>query len=302
MSDRHPLAGVYAAALTPLNDDFSVSPAAELPFLSFLAARGCHGALLFGTTGEGPSFAPQERIEIMRAAVEIRKTLPDFRLLVGTGTPSLEETVQLTKAAFELGFDGVLSLPPYYYRQATDDGLFAWFDLLIRRAVPEGGNLFGYHFPGQAGIGLSLNLLVRLKDAHPQKFVGIKDSSGDAEFASALGTRFGPDLLVLTGSDRLCLHALKNQAGGAITAMSNLYSPLLRQVWDAYQQGHELFDTQEKLAVLNKLLGRYTPYPAILKSLLARQHGLQLGPVRPPLTPVSPQAIEACMQELSAVP
>lgn len=301
MSLVHPLAGVYAAALTPLNDDFSICPEAVLPFLSFLATRGCHGALLFGTTGEGPSFAPAERIEIWRAALEIRRVSPDFRLLAATGTPSLEETVHLTKTAYDLGFDGVLTLPPYYYRQATDEGLFTWFDLVMRRAVPEGASFFGYHYPGQAGIGLSLDLLARLKDAHPRKFIGIKDSSSDAEYGSALGQRFGTDFLVLGGSDRLFLHSLKNHAGGAITAIGSLYSPLLRQIWDTFQQGGEAVETQEKLAAISKVLGRYAPYPSIMKALLARQHGLQLGPVRPPLMSTSVQAVETCVQELQSL-
>lgn len=236
---------------------------------------------------------------MLHAALEIRQDYPEFRLLAGTGTPSLEETVQLTRSAFKLGCNGVLALPPYYFHQATDEGLFAWFDLVIRRAVPAGGQLLGYHFPAQAGIGLSLELLSRLKDAHPQKFAGIKDSSGDADYASALGERFGSDLLVLSGSDRLFLHALKHQAGGAITAMANLYSPLLRQVWDRFEQGGEAVETQEKLVVLNKILGRYAPYPSLLKALLARQYAFEHWPVRPPLLPISPQAIEACMQELN---
>lgn len=301
MSPIHPLAGVYAATLTPLNQDFSICPDAVLPFLSFLAARGCHGALLFGTTGEGPSFAINERAEILRAALEIRHTHPGFHLLAGTGTPSLEETIQLTRIAFELGFDGALTLPPYYFRQATDEGLFAWFDQVIRRAVPAGASLLGYHFPAQAGIGLSLDLLARLKDAHPHKFAGMKDSSGDADYASAVGERFGADFIILTGSDRLFLHGLKHHAGGAITALSNLYSPLLRQVWDAFEQGEEANETQEKLAAINKVLAHYTPYPSILKALLARQHGMELGPARPPLTPISAQAIDACLEELLTI-
>ena len=57
----HPLSGVYAAAVTPLKPDLSPDLDAVAPFLAFLAARGCHGALLFGTTGEGPSFSPADR-------------------------------------------------------------------------------------------------------------------------------------------------------------------------------------------------------------------------------------------------
>ncbi len=298
MTHLHPLAGVYAAALTPLKDDYSVSPQAVVPFLNYLAGRGCHGALLFGTTGEGPSFAAAERAEVLKAALGVRQTYPEFRLLAGTGTPSLEETIQMTRAAFDLGYDGVVTLPPYYFRKASDDGLFEWFDLVIRRAVPGGRYLLGYHIPNQSGVPLSLDLLARLKDAHPQNFAGIKDSSGDPAFAIALGGRFGPDLLVLNGNDSLFLHALEYHAQGAITAMGNLYSPLLRQVWDIYGQGGDAIEAQEELSQRRKIFDRYTPFPPILKSLLARVNGFDKWPVRPPLQPVPQQVADACCREL----
>src|SRR5512143_3179954 len=102
---RADLAGVYAAAVTPLKADFSPDVDAIPPFLSFLAGRGCHGALILGTTGEGPSFSPAERETIWRAAVKVRQQHPEFRLLAGTGTPSLTETIDLTRMAFDIVFD-----------------------------------------------------------------------------------------------------------------------------------------------------------------------------------------------------
>ncbi|HEX9331753.1 MAG TPA: dihydrodipicolinate synthase family protein, partial [Anaerolineales bacterium] len=108
MTSQHSLAGVYAAAVTPLKADSSLDLESIPALLQFLASRGCHGAVLFGTTGEGPSFSPTEREMLMRSAYEARESMPDFRLIAGTGTPSLSETIDLTKLAFDLDFDGVL--------------------------------------------------------------------------------------------------------------------------------------------------------------------------------------------------
>jgi 4-hydroxy-tetrahydrodipicolinate synthase len=235
MTHIHPLSGVYAAAVTPLKPDFSADLGALPELLEFLAGRGCHGALLLGTTGEGPSFAPRERLDIWRAAREICQTHPEFHLMAGTGTPSLEETIELTQAAFDLDFDAVVVLPPYYYRKASDDGLFAWYSLVIQRAVPAGKTLLAYHIPPVSGVGLSLDLLARLKEAFPARFGGLKDSSAELEHARQLGERFGSDLLILNGTDRLFSQALQMGASGCITALANLCSPELRQVWDANQ-------------------------------------------------------------------
>lgn len=287
MSEFHHLAGVYAAAVTPLKPDFSPDPAVLPTLLEFLAQRGCHGVVLFGTTGEGPSFAPSERLEMFRAALEIRQAHPSFRLLLGTGTPSLEETVDLTRAAFDLGADGVVVLPPYYFRKVSDEGLLAWFGQVIQRAVPSGGALFGYHIPPITGVALSLELLAHLKDAFPDRFAGIKDSSADAEHARNLGERFGADLLILNGTDRLFSLALQAGASGCITALGNLFSPDLRQVWDAHLRGETDEAAQARLNAARAVSESYPPAPPLLKMLLARWHGLPRWTVRPPLLPMS---------------
>ncbi len=138
-------------------------------------------------------------MDIFRAALAVHETHPDFRLLAGTGTPSLSETVHLTRADFDLGCDGVVVLPPYFFRKVSDEGLFAFFSHLIRRAVPSDGCLLGYHIPSLTGVGFSIDLLTHLKKTFPRQFTGIKDSSHEAGFAHTLGARFGSDLLVLTG-------------------------------------------------------------------------------------------------------
>ncbi|HBG74057.1 MAG: hypothetical protein A2X25_08335 [Chloroflexi bacterium GWB2_49_20] len=293
----HNLAGVYAAALTPLKTDCSPDVDAIPGLLEFLERRGCHGALLLGTTGEGPSFSSGERIDIFRAAQEFKHLHPQFRLLAGTGTPSLTETIDLTQAAFSLGFDGVVVLPPYYFRKVDERGLLTWFGEVINKAVPPGGYLLGYHIPPVTGIPFSLDLLANLKEAFPEKFAGIKDSSADANFARALGERFGCELLVLTGNDRLFKLALNSHAGGCITALANLYSPLLRKIWDETQQLISPDETQGKIDALRTVLDAYSPYPAILKAMMAQQHGYPLWPVRPPLVPVQKAVSQQAARE-----
>lgn len=284
-----PIHGVYAAALTPLQADDSIDLDAIPALLSFLAGRGCHGALLFGTTGEGPSFSPSERLAAFQVAVQWRRMDPTFCLLAGVGTPSLDETTQLTRAAFEFGLDGVVCLPPYYFRKVSEEGLFTWFSQVIQRAVPSSGAFFGYHFPGVSGVPLSLDLLARLKDRFPRSFAGLKDSSGDPEFAAQLGLRFGSDLLAFTGSDRLFSQALAAGAAGCITAMANLYSPDSRQVWEASQAGDQMTQeaAQARLTTARLVLERYQPFPPTLKALLAARFGFPNWPVRPPLLPLS---------------
>jgi 4-hydroxy-tetrahydrodipicolinate synthase len=288
MTSTHPLAGVYAAAVTPLHENDSSLDLGSVPvLLKFLASRGCHGAVLFGTTGEGPSFSPTEREALMRAACAYRDQLPGFRLIAGTGTPSLDESIQLTKLAFDLGYEAALVVPPYYFRKATDDGLFAWFSELIKKAVPSDKYILGYHFPNVAGIGFSIKLLARLKDAFPAQFAGIKDSSHDADLAHNLGDKFGPDLVVLTGTDTYLKMAMENKAAGCITAPANIISPDLRKVWDGINKGEDISEAQQRVDEQRHILEKYPPFPPTLKALMHRVYGLPRWAVKPPLESIS---------------
>jgi 4-hydroxy-tetrahydrodipicolinate synthase len=290
-SDQPNLRGVFAAAITPLKEDYEPDLGAIPVFLDFLARRGCHGALLLGTTGEGPSFSPEQRLSIFRAALEMRQTHPGFRLLAGTGTPSLDETIQLTRAAFELGMDGVVVLPPYYFRGVTDEGLYLWFATLLKQAIPGDGQLLAYHIPPLTGVPFSLDLLSKLKEAFPVQFAGLKDSSGDPLFARQLGEYFGNDLAVFSGNDRLFSLALEQQASGCITAPANLISPLLRNLWDSFEMGSPDHNIQKEITAARDVLERYQPASSLLKGLLARCFGFPCWPVCPPLEPF-PRRVE----------
>ena len=295
---QHPLSGVYAAALTPLKADSTPDPDPLPAFLSFLADRGCHGALIFGTTGEGPSFSPKERRLIFKAAIKVREVYPDFRLLAGTGTPSLGETITMTRKAFDMGYDGVVVLPPYYFRNASDEGLFEWFSQVIKGAVPSDGYLLGYHFPGVAGIGFSKNLLIQLKNAFPVQFAGIKDSSHDPGFANVLGQTFNSDLAVFTGTDSYFSMALQNHAAGCITAPANLLSPGLRAIYNAFSHEEDLSETQACVTQQRHILEQYTPFPSTLKALLAKKYDFPRWPVRAPLVETPDDQVEQAFKEL----
>jgi len=296
--DLHPLSGIYAAAVTPIKyNASSIDFESVGKFMHFLHGRGCTGALLFGTTGEGPSFSPKEREAYLRAVRVIRQQIRGFKLLAGTGTPSLSETIELTKLAFELNYDGVVVLPPYYFRKVSDDGLFNWFSEVIDNAVPKDKYLLGYHIPPMTGIGFSLELLERLKEKYPVQFAGIKDSSHDKDFATAVGQKFGKDLLVLNGTDTYLHHALQNNAQGAITAPANLISDNLRKIWDLYNEGKDPSEIQNKVNEQRHFLEKFSPVAPILKGLLHKIHGLPQWSVRSPLEDASQTVVEEAMEE-----
>jgi 4-hydroxy-tetrahydrodipicolinate synthase len=230
----------------------------------------------------------------------VRQSLPGFQLLAGTGTPSLEDTILLTREAFTLGFDAVVVLPPYYFRKVTDEGLFTWFSHVLDKAIPADGALLAYHIPPVSGVGFSLDLLARLRDSHPDQFLGIKDSSGDPEWARNLGARFGKDLTVLNGNDRLFSLALQANASGCITAMANLLSPLHRLVWDNFQAHIDDEITQDKLSGAREVFDRYPPMPPLIKVMLSRLHDFPDWKVKPPLLEFDSERVEIVLSKFLA--
>jgi 4-hydroxy-tetrahydrodipicolinate synthase len=300
MANASSLSGVYAAVVTPLKPDLSPDLEGLSKLIQFLAGRGCHGVLVLGTTGEGPSFSREERLSIYLSAAEVRQSLPGFRLLAGTGTPSLQDTIFLTQAVFDLGYDSAVILPPYYFRKATDEGLLSWYCQLIDQSVPIDKSIFAYHIPSITGVDLSLDLFSRLKDNYPNAFAGIKDSSGNPDLARSLGKRFGNDLIVLTGNDRLFSLALQSGASGCITAVANLLSPIHRKIWDSFQTGEPDEITQDKLSSAREVLDRYTPFPSLIKMMLSRLHDFSYWKVKPPLQDFDPSLVEIVLSEYLA--
>jgi 4-hydroxy-tetrahydrodipicolinate synthase len=294
------LSGVFVAAITPLTSDLLPDLNAIPELLSFYARRGCHGALLLGTTGEGPSFSPSERENIFRASAEIKTDHPEFQLFAGTGTPSLEETIQLNKCAFSLEFDGVVVLPPYYFRSASEEGLYQWFSRVIERSVPNDGCFLGYHFPNASGVPLTENLLTRLNTRFPAQFGGIKDSSGDLEHARRLTTLL-PHQAILVGNDRLMTSGLESGAAGCITALANLVSPLLRRIYDAHQRKETAPAEQAIVDQARFILDPLAPFPASIKALLSELHGFNLWPVKPPLEHFPMPVIENAADQLNQI-
>ena len=122
MTEPHPR-GVFCASLTPLQADLTPDHGLFAEHCHYLLEEGCDGIALLGTTGEANSFSSGERKALLEAAV--RAGTPPSKLMPGTGVAALTDTVELTRHALSLGVETVVMLPPFYYKDVTEDGLFA---------------------------------------------------------------------------------------------------------------------------------------------------------------------------------
>lgn len=277
-------AGVNAAVLTPMKDDFSVDLDRMAAHCRWLLANGCNGLGILGTTGEANSLGIDERIAVMEGLTA--RDIPPTKLMPGTGTTALTDTVMLTRRAATLGCRGALLLPPFYYKNPSDDGLFAYFSEVVQRT---GGDIkiYLYHFPQQAVVGFGLALIERLLAAFPGVIKGIKDSSGDFANTSAYARNFAKQgFEVYAGDDSLLLRMLHEGGAGCITAAANVNCAAGAEVFANWNK-----PTGEKAqVVLTATRKAVTSVPLIpgLKSLVARNTGdRRWTNIRPPHLPLS---------------
>ncbi len=272
--------GVNAAVLTPQRDDGSADLDRMAAHCRWLTANGCNGLAILGTTGEANSFGVAERIAIMEGMVA--RGIPPHLLLPGTGTPAIPDTVALTTRAAELGCRGALLLPPFFYKNPSEDGLFEFYSQIARR-VPAEIALYFYHFPAQSAVPITPALIARLLHAHPGRFRGVKDSSGDFANTSAYVRQFARDGFEVYCGDDGALHALLQEGGaGCITAASNVGSAVSAVVYANWDRALGA-EAQATLAAIRKAVTSVALIPA-LKSLMARHTGDAVWRnIRPPL-------------------
>ena len=290
-----PLRGVVVPILTPFNDDLSVATDLYVAHAKNLFEQGCAGLAPFGTTGEALSVSIDERIAAIRALVD--GGIDPARMIAGTGLSNVADTARLSRACLDLGCAGVMTLPPFYYKAVTEEGLYRYFEQLLEN-IGNDARIYLYHIPPIAVVGIPPALAARLHEAFPDNFVGIKDSSGDWSNTQALFDIKG--LVVYPGSEMPLIDALERGAPGCISATANLNAHAIAEVVKLYDSGN-LSAAQEAHANVKRFrqaLEQYGPIPAQKRLLAIASGDARWANVRPPLLPMAEQGGEALAETL----
>src|SRR5210317_113119 len=290
--------GLIAPILTPFDDQLAVDQEKFNALAHQLLSNGCAGLAPFGTTGEALSVGSEERKAALEGLVEAG--VDPSVLIPGTGLCNLPDTVELCRHAIELGCAGVMTLPPFYYKGMSDQGLRDYFVRLIASINDERLKIYLYHIPQVSGVGLSIPLVRQLHEEFPEVIVGIKDSSGDWENTKALLGIEG--LIVYPGAELPVIEAIRLGAPGCISATANLNSVRIAEVIDLCLAGNwELAETKHKKVCAVRLMFQdYAPIPA-QKALLARSTGHSAwGNLRAPTRPMDKDKLDALANGLAS--
>ncbi|MGH6671089.1 MAG: dihydrodipicolinate synthase family protein [Xanthobacteraceae bacterium] len=270
------LHGVIAAIATAVDPNGEPDSARSTKLARFLLDHGCDGLNVLGTTGEATSFSLDQRRRVMSAYAA--GGLPLDRMMVGTGAAATADAIALTRHAAELGFAGALVLPPFYYKGVHDDGLLAYIDAILSATSARPIPIYLYHFPAQSGLPWHVGLIRRLLDVFGERIVGLKDSSGDMEFARAVAA-ISPRFKVFPSTEAALPQARAGAFAGCISATANLNADLCAR---AYRSGDIV--ALDQAVTIRKLFDGKPLVPGV-KALLAHIHGdSEWARAAPPLT------------------
>ena len=228
--------GVLAPVVTPFQADLSPDRERFIRHCRWLLSQNC-GLAPFGTTSEANSMSTDERISLLDALVAAG--IDPSRMMPGTGCCSITETVALTTHAVKHGCAGVLMLPPFYYKDVSEEGLYRYFSEVVQRVGDARLRIYLYHIPPVAIVGITPKLVERLLKAYPNAIAGMKDSSGDwnntKTFLDAFAdterpARTGFDVFV--GSESFLLANMRNGGAGTISATANVNPAAIYELYN----------------------------------------------------------------------
>lgn len=272
--------GACTALVTPFLDD-----RINYPMLEQLLRRqidaGIEAVVIAGTTGESATLTDDEKLELFLRAKSYAGD--KCKIIAGTGSNSTAHTVQLSKAAEDIGVDGLLIVSPYY-NKATPEGLFAHYLAAAHAVVLP---IIIYNVPSRTGVDIPISVCRRL--SRVPNIVGIKEASTDITKITKILRTCGNDLSVWSGNDDMTTPILSLGGQGVISVLSNLLPVQTQAMCRAALDGD--FDTAAALQIelqplIEMLFCEVNPIPVKEAMKLI---GFDCGGCRLPLTAMTPE-------------
>jgi 4-hydroxy-tetrahydrodipicolinate synthase len=292
--------GHFVAAITPFSESGDLNEAAFRKNLSLLVSEGVHGVVVSGCTGEAWALQPEERIRLVRLAVDT--VGPKIPVIAGTGGISTEGVIELSLSTKEAGAAGIMVLPPYYCMLGRREVVAHY------RAISDAVKhpILLYNIPRRVGFNMTPEVVEEL--ASLEWVVAIKESSGDFIQVEATIQRVGEAITVLTGhSAERAVPALLMGAQGYVSSLeSQVMGKDAIEMYALFKRGelHRAREVQLRTLALDEALRGTGTFPANLKAAM-NLLGRPGGHPRPPLLPLSESEVgrvRSVLEDLKLAP
>ena len=247
--------GIYAASMSVLNENLTLNIDKTIDHAEMVIDKGCHGAAIFGSTGQAQLIPISEKINLLN---KLATNKYKDKYLIGTGLNSLGDTINLMRVAKSLNFEKFLIMPPAYYLYG-DSEVIDFYGKIVD-AIPE-SKIILYNFEKLCGYKFSVECVKELVKRFPNQIVGVKDSSYNL-FENLKLDNFS----VMPGSESKLLKGLELGCSGIITATCNATAGLARKVYDDFGKGtpqtvnEKLCEVRREFEKYNLISGLHTFY------------------------------------------
>ena len=237
--------GIYAASMSIFNEDLSLDIDSTIKHAERLIREGCHGVVLFGSTGQAQLISSSEKKKLIE---KLNNSKFKDHFMIGTGHNALNENIELMKHSLNNGIDRFLLMPPAYYKY-DDGGAYSFYANVVQK-VPE-GKIILYNFEKLNGYVFSIQIIEKLAKDFPKQIIGVKDSTYNLYETIKI-----PNFLIFPGSETKLLKGLELGNSGIISAICNVTAPLARKVYDDFCKKKKQ-SINEKLCAIRKVFDNY---------------------------------------------
>ena len=252
--------------ITAFNKEREIDIEGNKEIWEHLINGGVNGIVLLGSTGEFFNMSMLQKKKLIKLAIEhVNKRIP---LFVGTGSMNIEETIELSNYALNLGADGVMVIGPYYF-PVNDRDLENFYSKL---AININGDIYLYNFPKMTGHDINPKILLNLLEKH-QNIIGYKDTvsemSHTRNLIQAIKDKY-PNFIIYSGYDDNFVHNIISGGNGCIGALSNLYPQIFKQWVDAINN-RDIVNIEKIQKLIDSVMEIYdveTPFIPVLKKAL----------------------------------
>ena len=276
--------GIYSASLSILDEDLSLDADSTIKHAEKLIVEGCHGVVLFGSTGMAQLISSNEKKKLIN---KLSKSKFKDNFMIGTGTNALNENIELMKHALNNGIDKFLLMPPAYYKYG-DDGAYSFYANVVQK-VPE-SKIILYNFEKLSGYKFSVKIIEKLVKDFPKQIVGVKDSTYNLYEVLKI-----PNFLIFPGSELKLLKGLELGNSGIISAICNVTASLARKVYDDFHNNKKQ-TLNEKLCAVRKVFDNYNLISALHSFMSIENEKYKI--ILPPLSLLSEAQQKEMMSKL----
>lgn len=289
--------GAGVALITPFNEDETVNYDMLGELIERQIAGKTDAIIVCGTTGEPATMTEDEKLAVIRYAVE--KTAGRIPVIAGTGGNATSVVIDFSKKAEALGVDGLLVVTPFY-NKATQNGLYAHYKEVAKAvSLP----IIMYNVPSRTGCNIAPETAVRLaRDC--ENIVGIKEASGNISQVAKLAKQAGGILDIYSGNDDQVIPILSLGGIGVISVLSNVAPKAAHDMVMEYLEGDRKKAAAlqlDYLDLINALFCEVNPIP--VKGAMNLM-GYNVGKLRLPLTEIEDdhrELVKKCLKEAGLI-